>query len=263
VLAILEARSQHAAAHEAVATELRGVSSAAGDIARLSDSAIVFRMPVGAAVACGTAADTIYLAPDTVSGGQELARFRMTPQAGDTAWLFNEAATDLSGDDGWTGLRITSATRAPGNCTGSSLLDPLLDAARSSWRFGVAGTMPATASPGAAVRLTRTARFALYRGSTSEYWLGYTEILPATGAWITIQPVSGPYLPFSGSVPAASGVAIAARDSSGSAVSVTTRASSIAFATRTRTTRTVRIDGLARGPHADSLHSLIGLRNWR
>src|SRR3970040_1553026 len=48
----LQARAQHAAAHEAVAVELRSVSSAAGDIGRLSDSAIVFRLPVGGGVAC-------------------------------------------------------------------------------------------------------------------------------------------------------------------------------------------------------------------
>src|SRR4026208_1745587 len=61
VLTILEARSQHAAAPEAGAPEVRGISSAAGDITRLSDSAIVFRMPVGAGLACALASDTLYL----------------------------------------------------------------------------------------------------------------------------------------------------------------------------------------------------------
>jgi hypothetical protein len=262
ILAILEARAQHAAAHEAVATELRSVSSAAGDIARLSDSAIVFRLPVGGGVMCAVAPDTIYLAPDSVAAGQEFARFRVTPQAGDTAWLLDESATDASRDDSWAGFRISSVAHSAGQCPGSSLVHPTLDAGRLSWRFTVAGPIPASVTPGSPVRLTRPARFALYR-SGSEHWLGYAEVLPVTGAWITIQPVSGPYQPFNSGVPSSSGVALLAKDSSGSLAGTTTSAAAIALTTRTRTTRAVRIDGLTRGPYADSLHSLIGLRNWR
>jgi prepilin-type N-terminal cleavage/methylation domain-containing protein len=263
ILAILEARSQHAAAHEAVATELRGLSSAGGDITRLSDSAIVFRLPVGSAVACAIAPDTIYLAPDTVAAGQVFAGFRVAPQPGDTAWLFDESSIDVARDDSWMGIPITSAVRGPGHCSGSPLVHPTLDAGRVSWRLAVAGPLSASITTGAVVRLTRTARFALYRGSTNEHWLGFTEILPATAAWITIQPVAGPYLPFASGAPMSSGVALAARDSSGIPTSATTAMAAISLTTRTRTTRAVRMDGLTRGLHPDSLHSLIGLRNWR
>lgn len=262
VLTILEARSQHAAAHEAVATELRALATSAGDISRLSDSAIVFRLPVGSALTCAIAADTLFLAPDTVAAGQSFARFRTSPQPGDSAWLLNESASDLAADDQWVGLHITSVTRASGQCGGSPLVHPALDAARPSWRIAVAGTIPATAAPRAPVRLTRTARFALYRGGTNEHWLGYTEILPATGSWITIQPVSGPYVPFNAGAPATSGIALKGRDSSGSPAAAS-QFTAISMSTRTRTTRVVRIDGLARGLYADSLHSLIGLRNAR
>lgn len=265
VLTILEARSQHAAAHEAVATELRGASGAAGDITRLSDSAIVFRMPVGAALSCALAGDTIFLAPDTVAAGQRFAALRTTPQIGDTAWLFNEASKDIASDDAWVGSPITTVIRAPDLCAGSPFVHPMLDASLPSWKIGVAGPLPPTARPGAPVRLTRTARFALYRGSTNEHWLGFTEIQPSTGTWITIQPVSGPYLPFNAGIPAASGISLLGRDSSGAPLSAvnTTRIAAISLGTRTRTTRGVRIDGLARGAYADSLHSLIGLRNGR
>ena len=144
ILAILESRSQHAAAHEAVAVEVRSVSSAAGDIGRLSDSAIVFRLPVGGGVACEVTVGQLDLAPDSVASGQTFARFRTTPQPGDTAWVFDEGASDVPADDAWVGLPVTSATRAAGLCPGSSLLDPVLDAARPSWRLAVAGAIPAT-----------------------------------------------------------------------------------------------------------------------
>lgn len=265
MLTILEARAQHAAAHEAVATELRSISSAAGDIARLSDSAIVFRLPVGAGVACALATDTIYLAPDTVAAGQRFAGFRTAPQAGDTAWLFNESASDVAADDAWAGALVTSVSRASGLCTGSSLVNPVLDTNQPSWRIGVAGPLPPTALDGAPVRLTRTARFALYRGGTGEHWLGFTEIQPSTGTWITIQPVSGPYLPFNAGLPVMSGISLLGRDSSGAPLLATsaTPAAMIGLSTRTGTTRIVRIDGLARGVYGDSLHSLIHLRNAR
>jgi hypothetical protein len=265
VLAILEARSQHAAAHEAVAVELRGASTAAGDIGRLSDSAIVFRLPVGAGVACATTPGVLSLAPDSVAAGQSFARFRTTPQPGDSAWLLDEGPTDASSDDAWIGLAVLAASHAPGHCAGSILIDPVLDASTASWRFTVGGTIPPTVVVGAAVRLTRVARFALYRGGTGEHWLGYTEVQPATGTWVTIQPVSGPYLPFSAAAPASSGVALGGRDSSGAATALLLPGgpTAISISTRTRTSRVVRMDGVARGLRADSLHSLIGVRNWR
>lgn len=266
VLAILESRAQHAAAHEAVAVELRGASTMAGDISRLSDSSIVFRLPVGAGVACDLAGGAIDLAPDSVSAGQVFARFRTSPQAGDTAWLFDEGPTDVAADDSWFGVAVTSVARAPGHCPGSPLVNPVLDAGRPSWRLYHAGAPPpATIAAGAPVRLTRIARFALYRGGTGEHWLGFTEWQPVAGSWIAIQPVSGPYLPFNAGAPRASGIALSGRDSSGALAMLpgALRPFTITLATRTLTTAAVRMDGVARGRYADSLHSLITVRNGR
>lgn len=260
ILAILEARAQHAAAHEAVAVELRGVSSVAGDVGSLSDSAVVFRLPVGAGVVCDTAAGVMDLAPDSVSAGQAFARFRTSPQAGDSVWVFSEGVTDLEADDSWFALRITSVNRSTGRCTSSPLVDPVLDAGLANWRIAYASAVAPPIAPGAAVRLTRQARFALYRSGT-ESWLGYTERNPATGAWVTIQPVSGPYLPFSASAPSTSGVALQGHDSSGAISSALPF--TITLATRTRTTNALRMDGVARGRYADSLRSLISVRNAR
>lgn len=262
VMAVLEARGQHAAVHEALAVSLRGISATGGDIARLADSAIVFRLQVGSGVACGLAGGALDLAPDSIAAGQRLGAFATWPQAGDTAWVFDEGPTDAAADDAWAALRITSATLAAGRCAGSPLVDPVLDAARPAWHLAVSGAPPATAVTGAPVRLTRVARFALYRGGTGESWLGYAEVQPAAG-WITIQPVAGPYLPYNRSAPPASGIALQALDSSGAAVPFPGGAAPVmvSIATRTVTSRTVRMDGLPHGFRADSLHSLIGLRN--
>ena len=260
ILAIMEARAQHAAAHEAMAVELRGASTAAGDVGALTDSAVTFRLPVGAGVACDITTGIIDFAPDTVAAGQAFARFRTAPQAGDTAWVFDEGATDLLADDAWVGLAVTSVARSSGSCPTSPLRDPVLDASLASWRFAFAGSAPATVGPGSTIRLTRPARFALYRSGT-ESWLGFAERNPATGAWVTIQPVSGPYLPYNTIAPFTSGLALAGRDSSGTVTSLNPAA--IALSTRTLTTRVVRMDGVARGRYADSLHSLVAMRNAR
>jgi prepilin-type N-terminal cleavage/methylation domain-containing protein len=260
ILAIMEARAQHAAAHEAMAVELRGASTAAGDVTMLTDSSVAFRLPVGTGVACDIATGVIDFAPDTVAAGQAFARFRTAPQAGDTAWVFDEGARDILADDRWVGLAVTSVSRSGGSCPASPLRHPVLDAALASWRFTFAGIAPATLRPGSTVRMTRPARFALYR-SGAESWLGFAERNPSTGAWVTIQPVSGPYLPYNTIAPFTSGIALAGRDSSGAPTNLSPAA--IALSTRTLTTRVVRMDGVARGRYADSLHSLIGMRNSR
>jgi hypothetical protein len=264
LLAILEARSQHAAAHEAVAVELRGASTASADIGPLTDTSIVFRLAVGGGVVCAVAPGTIDLAPDSVATGQVFARFRTPPQAGDTAWLLDEGAGDVSSDDVWVARHVTSVTRSSGSCASSALVDSVLDAGRLSWRLGVGGAIPPTMTVGAAVRLTRVARFALYRSGT-ESWLGFTERNPATGAWVTIQPVSGPYLPFNATLPVASGVALHGVDSSGTPTMLAGPGTpaALSLATRTLTSRVVRIDGLPKARYADSLHSFIALRNAR
>jgi len=100
----------------------------------------------------------IDLAPDSIAAGQAMARFRVAPQAGDTAWLFDEGATDAQSDDRWVGLAVQSATSATGRCAGSLLVDSVLDAGRQSWRLTLSGSgPPATAHAGAPVRLTRMA----------------------------------------------------------------------------------------------------------
>jgi hypothetical protein len=265
ILSIIEQRAQHAAAHEAVATELRSVSSAAGDINRFTDSAIVFRLPVGSAVLCRASVGILDLTPDSVSAGQRLASIRTTPQPGDTAWLLDEGATDIASDDGWIGLHVTAVSLGPDRCIGTPYVDPILDTGRSSWRLSVSSDPPPTVAAGAPIRLTRMARFALYRSGTGEHALGYSDVNPATGTWVAIQPMSGPYDPYNSALPSASGFALAGVDSSGSGTMLLAPGSpaAISIDTRTRTTRAVRMDGVARGRYADSLRSLIALRNSR
>ena len=266
LLTILEARSQHAATHEMIATELRGVSPSGGDIARLSDTAVVFRAPIGGGVVCAVHPTGIDFAPDSVASGQTLARLRSAPQRGDTLWLLDEGATMADADDRWHPVEVASASRSPGHCAGTPLADSALDGARPGWAFALASgaSVPVGVRPGAPARLTRHSRFALYRAGTGEYHLGFAELNAVTGTWNVIQPVSGPFLPFYRPAPSASGIAFGGRDSSGAALATGAGVpAGVSLATRSVTGRAVRMDGVARGPRGDSLATLIALRNAR
>lgn len=260
---LLETRVQHAATHETVAVLLRGASPPSSDVESVSDSALAWRLPMGGGVACLLAANRIVFSPDTISGGQVLARIPELPQAGDSAWLLDEGPTDATIDDAWRGVRIDAAYRSAGACAGTTLLGPS-DAARSSWVLDVSGFVPASPGAGAGtpVRLTRRARLALYR-SGSESWLGFAEWNAGTGSWNVIQPVSGPYRHYSAGPSSSSGVALAPLDSTGLAHWLDPRRpSSIAFVTRTRS-RPVGLTGRQRLPVDDSLHTVVSLRNAR
>lgn len=266
ILRILETRAQLGATHDMVAAELRGVSAVAGDVERVADSAIVYRQAVGTGLVCRVSGTTVDLGPDVSAAGQTLARMRGAPQPGDTAWLFDEGSSLAAADDRWHPAELNAAARATGACVGTPFVDAVLDATRTSWRLTLgAGTpLPAGVRAGSIARLTRRARFALYRAGTGDWNLGWSEWNAGSGAWNVIQPVSGPFLAYSRPTPAASGVALSARDSLGLVLAAGMPLSGVAglaLTTRSATARAVRMDGVARGRHGDSLRSLIALRN--
>ena len=260
LLALLESRVSHAATHETVATMLRSVSPAAGDL-QLSDTAVAARWTLGGGVACLVLPTRVVLAPDSISSGQAMTRLHEPPQPGDSLWMLDEGPTDATIDDAWRAIPVAGASRSLAACTGTPLLSAG-DAARTSWIIDVSGTLPAPPGfgPGSPLRLTRRARFALYR-SGPDSWLGFAEWNQGTGAWNVIQPVSGPYLSYNAVLPSSSGIAFAPRDTTGTTAWSTT-AVSLGLTTRTRS-RPVSMQGGVRTPLSDSLHSVIALRNAR
>jgi hypothetical protein len=265
---VLEAGTQLSASHDAVAIELRGVGGAAGDVLSASDSAIAYRAQVGSAVVCAVGALSVDLAPAVVATGQRLAHFASAPQAGDTAWFFDDGPLADASDDQWVPAPVAGAARAIGACRGTPFVHSALDSARSGWHVTLAtiSGLPATVVTGSTVRFTRHARFALYRGSTGETYLGWTDWNHAARAWNVIQPLSGPFLAFDRAQPSASGVAFAAWDSAERAVAVGAAGAPvrrIVVTARALSRGEVRMDGVRRGVRVDSLHSQIGLRNWR
>ncbi|HEX7121650.1 MAG TPA: prepilin-type N-terminal cleavage/methylation domain-containing protein [Gemmatimonadaceae bacterium] len=263
VIRILETHAQLTATVDVVATELRS-AQARGDVLALSDTAVAYRATIGVAVACALAAGTVDLVPEALPSGRSLAALRSAPQPGDTLWIHDEGPTLSPADDRWDPQRVTSVSRVAGACNGTPFVTPGTDDGAMAWRLSLSGTsIPASLRPGSAVRLTRHARFALYRASTGDWNLGWAEWNPTSNRWNVIQPVTGPLKPYHASVPAASGFALQARDSTGVLITATSSRppAAIVATARAATTATIRIDGIGRGVHADSLRSVITLRN--
>jgi hypothetical protein len=96
------------------------------------------------------------------------------------------------------------------------------------------------------MRLTRRVRYSLYRSPSDDRWyLGYTELNPATHAFNAVQPVSGPYGPHAGG--GAGGVVFRFLDGSGSAATTTGRVTAIDIVVRGLTRGIVRIEGMRTG----------------
>jgi hypothetical protein len=265
IVRLVETHAQLAVTHDAVAAELRAATSP-NDVLQLTDTAIVYRTALGAGIACTVAAGIVHLAPQVLAGGQALARLRTPPQPGDTVWLHDEGPSPAPGDDAWHATAVLSAAPVPGACDATPYVNPVSDAGRPAWRLvlDTVPPVPATVRQGTLVRVTRLARFALYRSSTGDWNLGWSDWNAATARWNVIQPVTGPFLPYNGAAPSASGVALRAADSLGGATSIgagSAAPATLGLTTRAPTAIAIRVDGLARGPHTDSLRSVIALRN--
>src|SRR5690606_29013281 len=123
--------------------------------------------------------------------------------------------------------------------------------------------LPPGVRAGSVARLTRHARFALYRAGNGDANLGWAEWNAAANRWNVIQPASGPLRGFQSAAPAASGFTIEARDSTGAPITLHAGRlpSALIVTARAATTVPIRIEGMARGAHPDSLRTLVTLRN--
>lgn len=181
-----------------VAAELRELSGAAGDVwaSPAGDSALAVRTLVTRGFLCDGAPPLL-----RAEAAREIVR---TPEASDTLWVLAPTATSPR----WIPWRLASAT--PAGETGSCLPDPgsasLDDGAPGAslppaWHIVAEeppGREPALASvvssgSPVAVRVTRRARYSLYRGGDGAWQLGYREWDGASAAFQGVQPVSGAY----------------------------------------------------------------------
>lgn len=180
-----EARLREAAS--ILPVTLRAIAPGEGDIpvGLASDTALELRETIGSAVVCD--AGTGYLTlPDDSDDAATLGAYLSRPEVGDTVWVLG--SRDSTGVRRWTGLGVADVASA--RCGAGSRL--------AGGRSGVRLTMSrdpvaAGAAVGAPARVTRRARFSLYRAGDGAWWLGYRTWSAVAGRLATVQPASGPY----------------------------------------------------------------------
>ncbi|MEO7963341.1 MAG: hypothetical protein ABIT38_05460 [Gemmatimonadaceae bacterium] len=258
---IAEERSQIAATSVALRNVIAELSADGIDLQSASDSSAVWLGTIGLGVACRITASTIDLPPEILASRIALTSWSMSPQPGDAVAILDEGSTVGSADDRWHLSQLVDARTVPNGCSASPFVSAA-DAGKSGWRLQVADSLPPTIVPGAAVRIRRLQRLALYR-SASLSMLGWTDWNFGAGFWNTIQPLAGPLQPYAPS-PGASGISLAWFDSLGAVVPLPSSALASARATvRGRTAAAVRMTGAVGGVRQDSLGMHVPLRNRR
>lgn len=170
---ILDARHAMRASATILASELREVSSAGGDLYAIGPDSVAIRSTVGFAIACGvnTGSSQVYLTE--VSGHFNLAN-------ADSILIFVENGID-DGDDGWRALLVTGLSPGGPSCSWG---------APAEMSMTVNGSLSGVWI-GSPVRLFQPYVYGLYQESDGRSWLGRKEYVAAA----SYIPVAGPLAP--------------------------------------------------------------------
>ncbi|HYD53538.1 MAG TPA: prepilin-type N-terminal cleavage/methylation domain-containing protein [Gemmatimonadaceae bacterium] len=174
-----ELRAQLEAGVHALAVDLAPLSAAAGDLSagEARDTSIEIRALVTSAAVCDTASGALALRPLAPLDGADLAT--PLPQPGDEVWSLVGEGPEAR----WAATAITSARRDAAACgaDGTAVRIAVRDAA---W----------PRAPHAPARITRLARWSLYRAADG-WHLGRREWNPTAARFDVVQPVAGPLEP--------------------------------------------------------------------
>lgn len=231
-------RSQLRDAADVLVADIRGAAVARYGFPVMTDTAVELFATVGTSVVCSPPAGRTL----SLSNNALLTSILAPPDTGDIALIFADSTK-------WIETRISSF------------------AAKSTTTCGYTLTLPVAVDSaihmGSPVRFIRRGRYSIYRSSDGEWYLGYRRC-NAIGPSVctTIQPVSGPYLPYSKI--GAGGIGFRYFDQSGS--ELTDAASSLRVARvdviiRGETRRAVSLAGDALKRYRDSVVVSISPRN--
>jgi len=251
---LIETRSQIRQAAGIIPSDLRGVSTIGGDILSISDTSMVFWATIGQAVACTAVplANYVDIPPLSLSNGNTLASFTMTPDAGDTVYVYHDGATEAAVDDHWEAYGITGPPTT--SATSCVSLTGAADLSTGRYRFPLSGPLAADISVGTPLRFVRRTRYSLYQADDQSWYLGYCS--PACAG--DPQPIAGPFLPGSG---ATKGVSFTYQDGAGAVTSVPANVAQVSIVVRGQTQGAVDMGGYKNSYVGDSLRFSVAIRN--
>lgn len=255
---LIETRSQIRQAAGIIPSDLRSVSTIGGDIIEITDTSMVFWATIGQAVACVATpgSSTLHIPPLVLSNNNTLASFTMTPDDGDTVFVYHDGDTDAAGDDEWIAYGITAP---PGTSIAQCLtLVGGLDATVPRYSFSLERqlepNLPVPSGTGAPLRFVRRTRYTLFQASDDAWYLGYCSPDCVGG---TPQPIAGPFLPGDG---AASGVSFSYQAADGSVTAVPEDVAQVSIVVRGQTQGMVDM-GYKQSYVGDSLRFSVAIRN--
>lgn len=251
---LIETRSQIRQAAGIIPSDLRGVSTIGGDILAISDTSMVFWATIGQAVTCVGTPGTNVLAipPLALSNGNTLASFTMTPDVGDTVWVYENGLTEAASDDHWNAYGILGA---PNTSTSTcATLAGGVDLSAPRYSFVLSKPLEDDVEVGNPVRFVRRTRYSLFQASDGGWYLGYCS--PACAG--SPQPIAGPFLPAGGGT---SGVSFTYQDAAGIVTAIPANVAQVSIVVRGKTEGVVDMGGYRNTQVGDSLRFSVAIRN--
>ena len=264
---ILDVRSQLRDGADVLVGDLRGAAVARFGIRAVEDSMIEFYATIATSVACAAPSGaTIALPPQVLSRGNSLTSILFVPDTADVALLYG-IPSGVPDSGRWETQRIASFTSrsVASTCPSSSGFTTAADGAAGTAAYLL--VLAASPSPavrkGAPIVFVRRVRYSIYRSSDGEWYLGYRRCNAGSSVCSAIQPVSGPYRPYSRS-PGSSGLSFRYFDGVGLEVpSPTGNVAQIDVILRGQTSRAASLDGDLRRIYRDSVVLTVSPRNRR
>lgn len=257
---LIDTRSQIRQAAGILPFDIRGMSTAGGDLLKMSDTSMVFRATIGASVVClKVDATTLMLPPVTLANGNTLTSWSLEPGPGDTAFVYDDGAGSGATDDQWRAYQVQTAPSAVlGGCPLETGFTIAADATTPSYSLALTSNISASVVQGAPVRFVRTTHYSLYQAADGNWYLGYCS--PTCGAGGP-QPVAGPLLPYGGG--ATPGVRFTYLAEDGTVTVTPSKVAQVSIMVRGETRGEVTISGTGQRVIGDSLRFTVGIRNRR
>lgn len=251
---LIETRSQIRQAAGIIPSDLRGVSTIGGDILAISDTSMIFWATIGQAVACVgvPGAYEISIPPLVLANNNTLASFTMTPDAGDTVYVYHDGVSEAASDDHWEAYGITGPPTA--SVLPCLALTGAADATTERYRFPLIEPLGANLSIGTPLRFVRRTRYTLYKAQDNSWYLGYCS----PDCIGNPQPIAGPFLPAGGGT---AGVSFSYQDAAGAVTAVPANVAQVSIVVRGQTQGVVDMGGYKNTYVGDSLRFSVAIRN--
>src|SRR5256886_14174259 len=95
---LIQTRQQVRQAAAMLPSDLRGISSAGGDISVMTDSALEFRSVFGSSVVCSNTAGSLSTVPRILAKGSIMTSWSRQPAVGDSLAVYNDSSSFAATD---------------------------------------------------------------------------------------------------------------------------------------------------------------------